>query len=135
MVNKFMLDTDICSYIMREKPIQVLERFDSYEMEQFCISVVSYAEFIYGVQKSSNPKKHQRLVENFILHVDIIPWDCAAAEHYGQIRKELESLGQTVGNMDMMIASHARSQGMTIVTNNERHFGRITGLRIENWTK
>ena len=134
-MNKFMLDIDICSYIMREKPIQVLKRFDSYEMEQFCISVVSYAEFIYGVKKSSNPEKHQRLVENFILHVDIIPWDCSAAEHYGQIRKELESRGQIVGNMDLMIAAHARSQGMTIVTNNERHFGRITGLRIENWTK
>lgn len=134
-MNKFMLDTDICSYIMREKPIQVLERFDSYEMEQFCISVVSYAEFIYGVKKSSNPEKHRRLVENFVLHVDIIPWDCSSAEHYGQIRKELESRGQIVGNMDLMIAAHALSQGMTIVTNNERHFGRITGLRIENWTK
>lgn len=134
-MNKFMLDTDICSYIMREKPIQVLKRFDSYEMEQFCISVVSYAEFIYGIQKSANPEKHQRLVENFILHVDIIPWDCSAAEHYGKIRKELESRGRIVGNMDLMIAAHARSQRMTIVTNNERHFDRITELSIENWTK
>jgi tRNA(fMet)-specific endonuclease VapC len=132
---KFMLDTDICSYIMREKPIQVLERFDLYEMEQFCISVVSYAEFIYGIQKSSHPEKHKQLVENFILHVDIIPWNRSAAEQYGQIRKELENRGQAVGNMDMMIAAHARSLGMTLVTNNERHFSRIAGLTIENWTK
>jgi tRNA(fMet)-specific endonuclease VapC len=104
-------------------------------MEQFCISVVSYAEFIYGVEKSSDPEKHRRLVENFILHVDIIPWNRSAAEQYGHIRKELESRGQAVWNMDMMITAHARSFGMTLVTNNERHFGRIAGLNVENWTK
>lgn len=133
-MNKFMLDTDICSYIMREKPVQVLKHFDSYEMEQFCISIITYAEFKYGVLRSPNPQKHQRLVERFILHVDIIPWDQSAADNYADIRQTLESLGHTIGNMDMMIAAHARSLGYTLVTNNERHFERVTDLNIENWT-
>ena len=132
---RYMLDTDICSYIMREKPIQVFERFDTIEMDQFCISIITYAEFIFGIQKSANPEKHQSVVEKFIPHVDILSWDQAAAEHYGQIRAELEAQGMTIGNMDMMIAAHARSQGIVLVTNNERHFQRVSDLAIENWTK
>ena len=132
---KFMLDTDICSYIMKEKPIQVLERFDTHKMEQFCISIITYAEFKYGVFRSPNPKKHHRLVKHFILHVDIIPWDRSAADDYADIRQTLESRGYTIGNMDMMIAAHARSLGFTLVTNNEKHFKRVPDLKIENWTK
>jgi tRNA(fMet)-specific endonuclease VapC len=119
---------------MREKPIKVLERFDSYEMEQFCISIITYAEFKYGVLRSPNPQKHQRLVEQFIIHVDIIPWDRSAADNYADIRQTLESQGHTIGNMDMMIAAHARSLGFTLVTNNEKHFKRVPDLNIENWT-
>lgn len=132
---KYMLDTDICSYIMRERPIELLKRFSALEMSQFCISIISYAEFLYGVQKSANPDKHQTVVDQFILHVDVLTWDQAAADHYGRIRAELEAQGQTIGNMDMMIAAHARSQSMTLVTNNEKHFQRVPDLRIENWTK
>ncbi len=131
---KFMLDTDICSYIMREKPIQVLERFDSFEMGQFCISIITYAEFKYGILRSTNPQKHKSLVERFILHVDILPWDQSAADNYADIRQSLESQGHTIGNMDMMIAAHARSIDYTLVTNNEKHFNRVPNLNIENWT-
>lgn len=81
MIN-FMLDTDICSYIMREKPVQVLEHFDTFRKDQFCISKITYAEFKYGVLRSPNPEKHSLLVENFMRHVDIIPWDRSAADNY-----------------------------------------------------
>ncbi len=134
-MTKYMLDTDICSYIMREKPLQVLERFNTLEMNQFCLSIISYAEFLYGVQRSANSSKHKVIVDQFILHVDILSWDRPAAEHYGLIRAELEAQGITIGNMDMMIAAHARSQGLILVTNNEKHFNRVPGLIIENWTK
>lgn len=132
---KYMLDTDICSYIMRERPIQVLKRFDTLKMDQFCLSIISYAEFVYGIQRSVNPEKHQSVVDQFITHVDLLPWDRSAAEHYGQIRVDLEAQGKTIGNMDMMIAAHSRSQGMVLVTNNEKHFQRVSDLNIENWTK
>ena len=132
---KYMLDTDICSYIMREKPIQVLDRFNTLKMDQFCISIITYAKFLYGVQRSANQKKHQAIVDSFILHVDILKWDQPAAEHYGQIRAELEVQGKTIGNMDMMIAAHARSKNMMLVTNNEKHFKRVESLNIDNWAK
>ncbi len=132
---KYMLDTDICSYIMRERPRHVLERFETLKMDQFCLSIVSYAEFIFGIQRSANPEKHQAVVDQFILHVDILPWGRTAAAHYGQIRADLEAQGNTIGNMDMMIAAHARSQDMILVTNNEKHFQRVSALTIENWRK
>lgn len=132
---RYMLDTDICSYIMREKPVQVLEHFNTFELEQFCISVVTYAEFKYGIQRSSNPEKHGDLVNSFVRHVNILPWDPLAAEQYGQIRNELEANGLRIGNMDIMIASHAISQDMILVTNNEKHYGRVQDLKIENWAK
>ncbi len=132
---KYMLDTDICSYIMRERPIQVLKRFDTLKMDQFCLSIVTYAEFIYGIQRSTNPEKHQSVVDQFITHVDVLSWNRSAAEHYGQIRADLGAQGNTIGNMDMMIAAHARSQDMVLVTNNEKHFQRVFALTIENWMK
>ncbi len=132
---KYMLDTDICSYIMREKPLEVLRRFNGLEMEQFSISIITYAEFMYGIENSPNSKKHRVTVEKFILHVDILPWDQAAAEHYGQIRAELQKKGNSIGAMDMMIAGHARSIKRTLVTNNEKLFSRVSNLKIENWTE
>lgn len=130
---KYMLDTDICSYIMREKPLEILRRFNGLEMEQFSISIITYAEFMYGIENFPNSKKHRAIVEKFILHVDILPWGQSAAEHYGQIRAELQKKGNSIGAMDMMIAGHARSIKRTLVTNNEKHFSRISNLKIENW--
>jgi len=132
---KYMLDTDICSYIMREKPLEVLRRFDALEMEQFSISVITYAEFMFGIENSPNSKKHRATVEKFILHVDILPWDQSAAQHYGQIRVDLQKQGNPIGAMDMMIAAHARANKRTLITNNEKHFSRVSKLKIENWTE
>ena len=130
-----MLDTDICSYIIRERPIEVLEHFETLKMDHLCISVVTYAELIYGVEHSSSKKINESIVEQFIKHLSIIDWDKKAAEHYGNIRELLQVKGNVIGAMDMMIAAHARSQKMVLVTNNERHFKRVPKLKVENWTE
>ena len=128
-----MLDTDICSYIIREKPLKVFEHFEKLEMNQICISVVTYAELVYGVEHSSSKKINRSIVDNFVKHLDIVNWDKAAAEHYGKIRETLQSRGNIIGAMDMMIAAHAVSKGMILVTNNEKHFKKVPELNIENW--
>lgn len=130
---QYMLDTDICSYIIREKPIKVFERFETLEMNQLCISVITYAELIYGVEHSSSKKINRSIVDDFANHLNIIEWDKSAAEHYGKIRAFLQAGGNIIGAMDMMIAAHAVSQKTTLVTNNEKHFKRVPALNIENW--
>jgi len=130
---QYMLDTDICSYIIREKPIKVFNRFEALDMERLCISVVTYAELIYGVENSSSKKINRTIVNDFVNHLNIIEWDRSAAEHYGKIRASLQASGNIIGAMDMMIAAHAVSQQMTLVTNNEKHFKRVPALNIENW--
>jgi tRNA(fMet)-specific endonuclease VapC len=131
----YMLDTDICSYIIKERPLQVLEHFKQVEMEQLCISAVTYAELIYGVEHSSSKKVNRVVIEDFVLHLTIVPWGEEAAEHYGSIRAYLQAEGKIIGSMDMMIAAHARSQKMTLVTNNDKHFKRVPKLTVENWAK
>ena len=130
-----MLDTDICSYIIKERPLQVLDHFRQVEMEQLCISSITYAELIYGVERSSSKKVNRAVIDSFVQHLDIVSWDEGAAEHYGNIRAYLQAEGQLIGSMDMMIAAHARSEGMTLVTNNDKHFRRVPKLSVENWIK
>ncbi len=130
-----MLDTDICSYIIRERPIKVFEHFETLKMDQLCISVVTYAELIYGVEHSSSKTINKTIVEQFVKHLNVIDWDKKAAEHYGNIRERLQVQGNIIGAMDMMIAAHARSQKMILVTNNEKHFKRVPKLKVENWTR
>jgi len=129
----YILDTDTCSYIIRERPISVLERFRKLAMEQICISSVTYAELLYGVARSSSKRINRPIVDDFVRHLDVIDWDTGAAEQYGQIRADLEARGEPVGAMDMMIAAHAKSIKAVLVTNNQKHFARIKGLKVENW--
>ena len=131
----YMLDTDISSYIIRERPIKVFEHFETLKMDQLCISVVTYAELIYGVEHSSSKTINKTIVEQFVKHLNVIDWDKKAAEHYGNIRERLQVQGNIIGAMDMMIAAHARSQKMILVTNNEKHFKRVPKLKVENWTR
>ncbi len=131
----YMLDTDICSYIIRERPLQVFEHFKKVEMDQLYISVVTYAELIYGVEHSSSKKVNRLIIDGFVRHLSIISWDQKAAEHYGKIRAFLRVGGNIIGSMDMMIAAHAGSRKMTLVTNNDNHFKRVPKLKVENWTK
>ncbi len=130
---RYMLDTDICSYVIRERPLEVFEKFKKVEVNQLCISVVTYAELIYGVEHSSSRKINRPIIDDFVRHLDIITWDEDAAEHYGKIRAFLRAEGNIIGSMDMMIAAHARSRNMTLITNNDKHFKRVPNLRIENW--
>jgi len=130
---RYMLDTDICSYVIRERPLEVFEKFKKVEVNQLCISVVTYAELIYGVEHSSSRKINRPIIDDFVRHLDIITWDEDAAEHYGKIRAFLRAEGNIIGSMDMMIAAHARSQNMILITNNDKHFKRVPKLRLENW--
>jgi tRNA(fMet)-specific endonuclease VapC len=129
----YMLDTDTCSYIIRERPIGVLEHFRKLAMEQICISTVTYAELLYGVERSSSKRINRPIIDDFVQHLDVIEWDNTAAEQYGKIRADLEASGKPIGAMDMMIAAHAKSIKAVLVTNNRKHFARIRGLKVENW--
>lgn len=123
----------MCSYIIRERPIGVLEHFRKLAMEQICISTVTYAELLYGVERSSSKRINRPIIDDFVQHLDVIEWDNAAAEQYGKIRANLEVRGKPIGAMDMMIAAHAKSIKAVLVTNNQKHFARIKGLKVENW--
>jgi tRNA(fMet)-specific endonuclease VapC len=102
-------------------------------MEQLCISVITYAELVYGVERSSSKRVNRPIIEDFARHLDVVDWDTDAADHYGVIRAELEAAGTPIGAMDMMISAHAKSLKAVLVTNNQKHFTKVKGLKIENW--
>ena len=129
----YMLDTDTSSYIIRERPESVRTRFRGLDSAQLCISVVSEAELLYGVEAKGSPRALASIVADFLRRLTILDWTRAAARHYADIRASLESAGTPIGNMDLMIAAHARSSGSVLVTNNEKHFRRVQGLKMENW--
>lgn len=131
---KFMLDTDMCSYIIKEHPIKVLKHFKTLGMNNICISIVTYAGLMYGVERSSSKRINHGVIKDFTKHLDVIKWDVAAAEQYAVIRTELEAQGKPIGAMDMMVAAHAKSMEAVLVTNNQKHFSKVKGLEIENWT-
>lgn len=132
--NLYLLDTDVCSYIMKRSNQRLLEKLQSVDLERISISVVTEAELLYGVKLSQKPKLVKVAFDAFIKHVRVLDWGREAAEHYGDIRAHLRKRGEMIGANDLMIAAHARSLGATIVTNNEREFRRIKGLALENWT-
>jgi tRNA(fMet)-specific endonuclease VapC len=127
-----MMDTDVCVFVMRERPPSLRERFRS-SADQLCISSVTLGELLYGAEKSTERLRNLEVVESFAARMEILPFGERAAEHYGQIRAQLERVGQRAGAHDMMIGGHARSESLVMVTNNVREFERIEGLRIENW--
>lgn len=132
-MSKYMLDTDICIFITRKSAPSLLERIESVPLEQQCISVVTLAELLYGVQLSSKKKANQEVVDLFAQHIEVLEWTSDAAKHYAEIRADLKKKGQQLGANDLLIAAHARSIGAVIVTNNVKDFGRVKGLKLENW--
>lgn len=128
-----MLDTDSCIFIIRQKPHAIRERFEACAVGDIGISTITLAELEYGAEKSSQPKRNREALEQFIDALEIAHFDRHATLHCGQIRVQLEKKGQGIGGMDLLIAAHARSLGVTLVTNNEREFKRVPGLRVENW--
>ena len=131
---KYMMDTNICIYAIKNKPESVIRKILSQNPEDLCISVVTYAELMHGVEKSKAVEKNRIAMSLFLSAITVLDFDGEAAEAYGQIRAELERKGTPIDPMDLLIAGHARSQGLILVTNNTREFARVTGLRIEDWT-
>jgi tRNA(fMet)-specific endonuclease VapC len=129
----FMLDTNICIYVIKNSPPQVAERVKALKPFQIGISSVTLAELEYGVAKSSRPEKNREALSGFLAPLEIAPFDDFAAAHYGEIRAHLAKTGLPIGAMDLLIASHARSLDVVLVTNNLREFQRVPGLRAENW--
>jgi tRNA(fMet)-specific endonuclease VapC len=131
---KVMLDTDICIYIIKRRPKSVLDRFSAFPVGDIGISSITLAELEYGAAKSAQPRKNREALEEFVSPLDVAAFDRDAAEVYGRIRTGLEKKGLPIGAMDMLIATHALSLSVSLVSNNEREFQRVPGLRVENWT-
>ena len=129
----YMLDTNICIYIIKKRPLGLLKKFNTIQEDRLSISVVTYAELQYGVERSSSKKLNQRIVIDFVSLLNVLSWDMDAARYYGKIRAYLEKNGTPIGNMDLMIAAHALSQKYTLVSNNLKEFKRIKNLKYENW--
>ena len=130
---KYMMDTNICIYLIKRRPAEVVRRFLAQDPAELCISAVSYAELMHGVEKSQAPQKNRLALSLLLSPLAILPFDGRAAEEYGRIRAALERRGAPIGPMDLLIAAHARAAGLTIATNNTREFDRVDGLTVENW--
>ena len=129
---KYMLDTNICIFTLKNKPQHVREAFTRHH-GQLCISTITLMELIYGAEKSAAPEKNLSVIEGFAARLDVLNYDSQAAAHSGQLRAELAKSGKPIGPYDQMIAGHARSLGLVLVTNNRGEFNRVAGLRVEDW--
>lgn len=132
---KYMLDTNICIYAIKHKPETVIKNFLFHEPEEICVSSVTYAELMYGVEKSMAVEKNRIALSLFLSPITVLDFHASAAEEYGKVRAELERQGMPIGPMDLMIAAHARSEELILVTNNTREFHRVEGLILEDWTR
>jgi len=129
---KYMLDTNICIYTIKQKPLVVKEAFKKH-IGMMCISTITMTKLFYGAEKSLYPAKNIAVIEGFIAQLQVLTFDEEAATHTAQLRAELARVGTPIGAYDTMIAGHARSRGLIVVTNNTHEFERVSGLRIENW--
>ena len=131
---KYILDTNICIYIINKKPAKVLRKFERYPVYEFGISSITHAELQYGVEKSENKNTNQAALDEFLLPLTMLPFQGKRlVSRYGEIRTALESKGQTIGPLDMLIAAHALSLDLTIISNNIKEFSRVPNLKCENW--
>jgi len=128
-----MLDTNICIYIIKNRPLSVKERLKEFEIGEICISSITVSELMYGAYKSQFVEKNLKALEAFLMPFEIVDYDFNASVEYGKIRASLEKKGKTIGNMDMQIAAHALSLGLTLITNNTKEFERVEGLKLDNW--
>jgi tRNA(fMet)-specific endonuclease VapC len=131
---RYMLDTDTCSYIMKRSNDAVLKRLQKIPVSDVCISVVTKSELLFGVEVSPRRRQDESALNAFLRYVEVLDFPDTASPHYAKIRAYLKTLGTMIGANDLFIAAHARSLGVTLVTNNTREFGRVPKLNIENWT-
>lgn len=127
-----ILDTNICIYILNRRPAGVLEKFAALPLGAVGVSSITAAELFYGIGKGRS-SQNQAVLENFLRLLVVLPFDLRAAQTYGEVRRRLEAKGTPIGPLDTLIASHALSLGAVLVTNNQREFSRVEGLRLENW--
>jgi len=132
---RYMLDTNICIYIIKNKPEKAIENLKKHDPKQICISSITYSELVYGVEKSKAIEKNRLALTLMLANIEIINYDHNASESYGKIRTELEKQGKPIGSLDMLIAAHAKSLNYTLVTNNTKEFERVKGLKLVNWAK
>ncbi len=130
---RYMLDTNICIYVIKHKPETVFQKLQNINPEDVCISSVTYAELVHGVEKSAAVEKNRLALSMLLANMEILDFNVDAADCYGKIRAALEKKGTPIGTLDMMIAAHAQSLGYTVVTNNVKEFSRVSALQIENW--
>ena len=139
---RYLLDTNICIYLIKKKPLQVLEKLRTLAIVDVGISAVTLAELEFGVAKSSRPQQNNEALQTFVVPLEILPFDDRAACSYGEIRAYLEKKGQPIGSLEsdpqsiiegMLIAAHASSLSLTLVTNNLREFKKVPGLNVESW--
>jgi tRNA(fMet)-specific endonuclease VapC len=131
---RYMLDTDTCSYVMKRSSEAVLKRLQETPLSDVCISVITKSELLYGVELSPRRKLDEAALTEFLRYVEILDLPDKASLHYAKIRADLKTTGKMIGANDLFIAAHARSLGLTLVTNNTREFARVRNLAIENWT-
>lgn len=129
---KYMLDTNMVIYTIKNRPEKVREAFTLHE-GQTCISSVTLGELIYGAEKSSQPERNLSVIEGLAGRLEVMPFDEKAAAHFGQLRAELAKAGKSIGPYDLIIAGHARALGLVLITNNLKEFERVPGLRLDNW--
>ena len=130
---KFMLDTNIIAYAKSKRSESVVARLRQYVPMEMCISAITMAELEYGASKSSWPERNRVMLMAFLSEIQVMPFDANAAREYGDIRADLEKRGLVIGGNDMLIAAHAKSLNLTLITNNQREFERVKGLKLENW--
>lgn len=129
---RYTLDTSLCIRVLRDRPPELRERFNR-EAEGLCISTIVLTELLHGAAKSARPAENRRTVEHFAARLEVLPFDAPAADHAADIRAALERQGQPIGGYDLLIAGHARSRGLIVVTGNLGEFCRVAGLRCEDW--
>ena len=130
---RYMLDTNICIYIIKNKPKKVIIELKRHKPSEICVSAITYAELTYGVEKSMAVEKNRLALALLFSNIEVLNFDIKAAIHYGKIRAYLEKQGTPIGPLDMMIVAHAMSLGYTVVTNNIKEFERVPDLKLENW--
>src|SRR6266700_2644775 len=129
----YMLDTDTCSYIMKRSSEVLLKRLQKVPVSDVCISVITKSELLFGVEMSPRRQQDEMALNGFLAYVEVLDFPDEAAAHYANIRSDLKTRGTMIGANDLFIASHARSLGLTLVTNNTHEFARVQDLTLENW--
>lgn len=129
---KYLLDTNIVIYVMKRRPIEVLEIFNQ-NSSRMAISAITLSELFHGAEKSQKVSENLSAIEDFCSRIEVLPYGSKASQHYGAIRSALEKVGQPIGINDIHIAAHARSEGLILVTNNMCEFVRVPALQVENW--